>query len=479
MRLLLTAALLAATLPASAQQLPPDTAAKVAAIAQKILADSGVPSASVGIVQDGHIVYTQAFGLARVSPPAPATPEMAYPIGSVSKQFTASALLLLQQQGKLSIDDPVAKYFPNLTRANEVTLRNLMTMTSGYEDFAPQDYIIPAFRENTDPLVNATRWATKPLDFTPGTDWQYSNTNYVLLGLIVEKVSGEPYMKFLHEHVLAPLGLPGVINAYTDRAHLEVTGYVSHALAPVRVQPLEGNGWYFGDGELAMPASTLAAWDIGIIDQKLLSPASYKDMETPYILANGDNAHYGLGIFLRDRNGHRMIEHSGEVGGYVSENVVFPDDRIAIVVLTNQVASSAAHDIANGIAEQILPAIQPAAAPADTLAPQLKIILTGFQHGTIDRSLFTADCNDYFDAATLADFKSTLAPLGSITGITRNYTHLRGGMTGSTYRITFSTGTALTVSTYRITFSTGTALTVSTYLQPGGKIEQLLVVGKA
>jgi D-alanyl-D-alanine carboxypeptidase len=465
MRSHLAVALLAAStaIAAPAQQLPADTAAKVAAIAQKVLADTGVPSASVAIVQDGHLAYAQAFGLAHVSPAVPAAASMAYPIGSVSKQFTATALLLLQQQGKLSLDDPIAKYFPNLTRSNEVTLRNLMTMTSGYEDFAPQDYIIPAWRENTDPLANATRWATKPLDFTPGTAWQYSNTNYVLLGLVVEKVSGEPYMKFLREHVLAPLGLQGVVNAYTDRAQLQVAGYVSHALAPVRVQPLEGNGWYFGDGELAMPASTLAAWDLGIIDQKLLSPASYKQFETPFLLANGDNSHYGLGIFLQSHNGHRMIEHSGEVGGYVSENVVFPDDHIAIVVLTNQVASSAAHDIASAIAEQILPTTPPTATPPDTFAPQLKTILTGLQQGTIDRSLFTADCNDYFSADTLSDFKSTLAPLGSITGITRSYTHLRGGMAGSSYRVTYSTGTALTVSTY---------------VQPEGKIEQLLVVGK-
>ena len=106
----------------------------------------------------------------------------------------------------------------------------------------------------------------------------------------------------------------------------------------MRVLPLEGNGWYFGDGDLAMPASTLAAWDIGIIEQKLLSPASYKLFETPFVLANGESSHYGLGTFVYDRNGHRELEHSGEVGGYVSENIVFPDDGIAIVVLTNQVA---------------------------------------------------------------------------------------------------------------------------------------------
>ena len=289
-----------------------------------------MPSASVAIVENNHLVYSHAFGLANVTPPKSATAgRMAYAIGSISKQFTANAILLLQQRGKLSIEDPVSKYFPNFTRASEVTLRNLMTMTSGYEDFAPQDYIIPAWRQNTDPLENATRWATKPLDFTPGTDWQYSNTNYVILGLKpVQKVSGQPLMQFIRENVLDLLHLEGRLqHLHRNAKNFQVTGYVSNALAPVRVLPLEGNGWYFGDGDLAMPASTLATWDIGIIEQKLLSPASYKLFETAFILANGDSSHYGLGTFmLRSCNGHREFEHGGEVGGYVSDNIIFPDD---------------------------------------------------------------------------------------------------------------------------------------------------------
>ena len=446
-------------------ELSSQTAQQVADLATKTLHDTGVPSASIAIVENSRVVYAHAFGLANVNPPKPATAEMAYPIGSISKQFTSHAVLLLQERGKLSIDDPVAKYFPNFTRANEVTLHNLLTMTSGYSDFAPQDYIIPAWRHDTDPLTNVTHWATKPLDFDPGTDWQYSNTNYVIVGLIVQKVSGQPLMQFLRDNVLDPLHLEGVFNTYADREKLQVTGYVSNALAPVRVQPLEGDGWYFGDGDLAMPASTLAEWDIGIIERKLLSPASYKLFETPFVLANGDSTHYGLGTFVHDRNGHRELEHSGEVGGFVSENIVFPDDRIAIVVLTNQVASSAASTIGNGIARMLLPSARPAAAAApDTFAPTLKTILNGLQQGQIDRSLFTLDTNDYFNADTLSDFKSTLAPLGTITNVTRSYTHQRGGMTGSGYRVTWSNGTTITLSIYT---------------QPDGKIEQFLITGKS
>lgn len=445
-------------------QLSPQAEQQVADLAAKTLHDTGVPSASVAIVQNNKVVYAHAFGLANVTPPKPATADMAYPIGSISKQFTAHAILLLQERGKLSIDDKVSKYFPNFTRANEVTLRNLMTMTSGFSDFAPQDYIIPAWRHDTDPLANVTVWATKPLDFDPGTDWQYSNTNYVILGLIVEKVSGQPLMQFIRENVLDPLHLEGVFNTYTQREKLQVTGYVSNALAPVRVLPLEGRGWYFGDGDLAMPASTLAEWNIGIMQRKLLSPESYKLFETPFILANGENSHYGLGTFVRDRNGHRMLEHSGEVGGFVAENIVFPDDGIAVVVLTNQVASDAASIIGNGIVSQLLPSTNRALAAPDTFAPTLKTILTGLQQGQIDRSLFTADTNDYFSTDALADFKSTLAPLGTITNVARAYTHLRGGMTGSVYRVTYSSGTTIDISVYT---------------QPDGKIEQFLITGKS
>ncbi|MFT3971926.1 MAG: serine hydrolase domain-containing protein [Amaricoccus sp.] len=139
------AAVLAFTTAAEAQQLPQDKQQQIAAIAQKVLKDTGVPSASVAVAVDGKLAYAEAFGQAKLQPATQATVAMAYPIGSISKQFTATAVLLLQQDGKLSIDDPVAKWFPQFTRAKDVKLRNLLTMTSGYEDFAPQDYIIPAW----------------------------------------------------------------------------------------------------------------------------------------------------------------------------------------------------------------------------------------------------------------------------------------------------------------------------------------------
>jgi CubicO group peptidase (beta-lactamase class C family) len=449
-------------------QLPADTESKVAAIATKVLADTGVPSASVGIVQNGAIVYRHAFGLANIKPAKAADAAMAYPIGSISKQFTATAVLLLQQQSKLSIDDPVAKYYPELTRGSDVTLRNLMTMTSGYEDFAPQDYSIPAWYQPHKPIDTIHEWATKPLDFEPGTQYQYSNTNYVLLALIVEKVTGKPFYQYLREAVLNPARLPDVFNAYTDREKLQVTGYQSYALQPPRVLPLEAASWYFGDGELAMPTASLLTWDLTLINQTVLSAASYKEMETPFVFKNGKPSMYGLGLHiptLESHNGHRELEHSGEVGGYVAENIVFPDDKLAIVVLTNEVASEAAGQIANQVLALLLPEAmhaKPKPVP-DAVAQQLPSILASFAKGQIDRSLFTANCNSYFNADALSDFRATISPLGAATKVERVQTSQRGGMTFGLYLVTFSSGVTLTLDTYTL---------------PDGKIEQLLILSK-
>jgi len=471
MRLILTAALVALTTTAAAQQLAPDTAAKVDALSQKILADSGVPSASIGIVQNGHIVYTHAFGLARVSPPLPADAAMAYPIGSISKQFTASAILILQQQGKLSLQDPVSKFFPELTRSNDVKILNLLTHTSGYQDYAPQDYTIPAWKIPGDPLAVVHEFAGKPLDFEPGTQWQYSNTNFVLAALIVQKVSGEPFAKFLRDNVLNPAHLDGVLNLNVDQSKLQVTGYMRNALAPIRPAALEAPGWYFGDGDLAMPVGQLLKWDLTILNQSLLTPASYKQMETSFILASGKDSEYGLGVQLFSVKGHHAIVHSGEVGGFVAENILFPDDHIAVAVLTNQEASNAAGDITKAIVALLLPSPSPSApdsaspeATAAAFVPQLRAILAGLQKGQIDRSLFTADCNGYFDATALGDYQSSLAPLGEINSVTVSAARLRGGMT---------------FASFHATFSGGTTLILSVYLEPDGKIEQLLIEGKA
>src|SRR5437763_6497698 len=200
-----------ATLPAHAQtQLPADLIEKIDKVATDTLARTGVPSASIAIVKDGQIAYVKAYGDARLEPKTPASTSMRYSIGSISKQFTAAAILLLQEQGKLSLDDKVAKFVPNLTRANDVTIRQLLSHTSGYQDYWPQDYVMPGMLQPTNAQQILDGWARKPLDFDPGTRWQYSNTNYVIAGVIAEKAAGTPLMELLRKRIFMPLGMPSV-----------------------------------------------------------------------------------------------------------------------------------------------------------------------------------------------------------------------------------------------------------------------------
>ena len=297
-----------------------------------MLTQTGVPSASVAIVKGGKLVYTRAYGNAHLDPPVPATPEMRYSIGSISKQFTAAAILLLQEQGKLSLDDSVGKYVPGLTRGDEVTIRQILSHTSGYQDYWPEDYVMtPMLHPETAQQIIDT-WAKKPLDFDPGTQWQYSNTNFVIAGAIVEKVSGQKLMDFLGEHIFHPLNMKSVWNSdETKLTQTDATAYYRHALGPLRVAPKEGRGWMFAAGELAMTAHDLALWNESMMAQTVLKPESYKVMFTSVKLKDGKDTHYGLGVDVRDINGHRDIEHSGEVSGFVSDNQMLVDDGASVI----------------------------------------------------------------------------------------------------------------------------------------------------
>src|SRR5213594_2602069 len=298
-------------LPATAQvQLSQETRDRIDKLVNDVLTRTGVPSASVAIIKDGQVSYVKAFGDARLEPKVPAASEMRYSIGSISKQFTATAILLLQEQGKLSLDDKVGKFIPDLTRANEVTIRQLLSHTSGYQDYWPQDYVMPMMLQPVTAQKILDMWARKPLDFDPGTKWQYSNTNYVIAGVIVEKVARMPLLQFLRERVFMPLQMKSV--ADTDQEKLPMsdpTGYLRYALGPLRPAPKEGKGWLFAAGELAMPAQDLAKWDISIIDQKPLKPASYREFGTDVHLKSGLATQYGLGVSVNSQQGHRALSH--------------------------------------------------------------------------------------------------------------------------------------------------------------------------
>lgn len=449
-------ALAACSLTALAQ-LPAPTQTSIDEAVRKAILARGAPSVSIAIVKDDKIAYAQAYGDARLNPKTPARPEMRYKIGSNTKQITATAMLMLVDEGKVSLDDRVSRFFPELTRASEITIRQLLSHTSGYQDYYPLDYVAPFMARKTTAQNILDIWAKKPLDFDLGTKWQYSNTNYTIAGMIVERIAGKPLIEFLRARIFDPLGMRSPIDAdlqpWSDSDPL---GYTRNALGPRREAQPEGAGWLFSAGELAMTASDLARWDISLINGRLLKPESLNALTTEVHLKDGAGTGYALGLGVTNRPGHRKWAHGGGTSGFVSQNFTLPDEHIAVAVLTNQDDSSA-QEISAKI-EQILvgPPEDPEA--ASTLERMRKIFVD-LQHGKLDRSLFTDDANAYFSPRVIADFSASLKRLGAPEGFRQVATELRGGMTYRHFRIRTRTKT----------------LTLSTFIMPDAKVAQYLI----
>ena len=411
--------------------------ADVAKASSDIVTKTGVPSASVAVVRQGRIACVVAVGDARRDPKTPAAASMRYSIGSVSKQFTATAILMLAEEGKLSLDDPVSRFLPDLTDADKVKVRQLLSHTSGYQDYWPQDYVPPFMKTETTADAILARWAKQPLDFPPGAQYQYSNTAYVIAGLIVEKAGGKPLMEFLEARIFRPLGMKSVLDIDQSRlTESDPTGYQRFGLGPLRVAPKEGKGWLFAAGELAMTAEDLARWNISVIEQKLLKPASYAEMERAVMLTNGVASPYGLGLGVASAGGHRSLSHGGEVSGFTADNVIYPDDRAAVTVLVNQDAIDAAGAITTKVSTMLFTADNVKAREA-----RAREVLTGLQAGKIDRSLFTANANSYFTETALGDLKSSLGPLGPPVEVAQQRQSDRGGLTYRNFEARFASKT--------------------------------------
>jgi D-alanyl-D-alanine carboxypeptidase len=396
-------------------------------IAQQALKESLTPSAAVAVVINSQVAYVRSYGIARVDGSVTATPQMRYSLGSVSKQFTAAALLKLQESGKLSLDDPISRFLPSLTHAPDITIRQLLSHTSGYRDYWPQDYVPPFMLQPLSPQQILNDWARRPLDFEPGTQWQYSNTGFVAAALIVEKASGQPLMQFLQENIFGPAGMTEVANVDDGPlAAQDAAGYLRYALGPLHTAPKEARGWLFGAAELGMTAEDLARWDVSLIRQQILQPASYRQMETETLLKNGRGTQYGLGISIKSISGHRALEHGGEVSGFSAENLILPDDGVAVAVLTNQDLSAAPSAIAHNIAALLIPE---SAAIENAALQQAQAIFADLQKGQLDRSQLSGNANSYFTAQAIQDFHTSLAPLGRPLSFLASGQQQRGGMT--------------------------------------------------
>jgi D-alanyl-D-alanine carboxypeptidase len=322
----------------------PGFAAKAKVLLRKHL-DAGDFSGVVLVADHGKPVLREAFGLANREFNIPATPDTVFRIGSTTKQFTAAAVMQLVEQGKLGLDDPIARYYPAAPLSwSGVTLRHLLSHTSGIPDFVSVSGFIRGpgrLDETPDDLVALVRDA--PLEFAPGSKFHYSNTGYVLLGLAIEKASSEPWSDYLSHHLLKPLGLSHT--AVDDLGEI----LPNRAAGYWRVDGVWRNARLFspaaayGTGALRSTADDLLAWDQALYAAKPLRQASIDAMFTDY--GHG----YGFGSFVEMRHGHRLWDHGGNLTGFCSAFERYPDDAVTVIVLNN-VEGTAAEKIAAELA---------------------------------------------------------------------------------------------------------------------------------
>lgn len=409
---------------------PTDTAAlahRLDVVIPRFLEVTGTPSVSVAVRRDGVSVLTRAWGLAHIESRRPAAPDMRYAIGSVTKQFCAAAILLLQEDGKLSLDDRVARHLPDVPHAAQVTIRQLLNHTAGYDDYWPQAYLPHYLLKPADVPRIIKEWGSRPLTFVPGAESRYSNTNYLIAGAIVEKVSGVSFFRFLQTRIFQPLGMRSALD-YTSNPlpATDASGYFTYGIGPLRPATREAGAWLFGAGNLAMTAADLALWDQSLISRSLLSEASYREQQTEAVLTSGGATQAGLGVNLAPTLKRRTVFHLGGGSGFSSANYVFPDDRVAVVVLANG-ESRAAWALANFIIRAVfaptslrdtpeeVPRARPSIAMALTNRPDVlkaRGMFESLQKGELDRAILTENANAYFSKQAVADLASSLAPLG-------------------------------------------------------------------
>jgi CubicO group peptidase (beta-lactamase class C family) len=415
---------------------------KVDSLVQSQLKDQRIPGLALAVVRDGKVVKAAGYGLANVELNVTVTPETLFQTGSVGKQFTATAVMMLVEQQKIALDDRITKYFDNSPpQWNSITIRQLLAHTSGIPDYTD------AKVSDNDPLINLRKdytedellreYETMQLEFVPGTKWKYSNTNYALLGFLIHKVTGEFYGDYLHQHIFAPLGMSSTrIISERDIIPNRAAGY------ELVGNELKNQDWVSpslnttADGSLYTNVLDMAKWDAALYTEQLLKKSSLEQMWTPVRLANGMTYPYGFGWEFTRVEGHRVIEHSGAWQGFTTQISRYVDDRLTVVVLTNLDSDHSRPDkIVRQVAALYLPPAKfanagpsssdtPASPITDAEAAQLfrKVfvaIAQGDPYSAVDEDDFFGDnFTDAFEAELnddrLTAFASEFSGLGTL-----------------------------------------------------------------
>jgi CubicO group peptidase (beta-lactamase class C family) len=294
-----------------------------------------IPGLALLVSRDGNVIRAQGFGLANVEHQVPVKPETVFQSGSMGKQFTATAIMMLVEEGKLGLDDPITKYFKDAPASwNSVTVRQLLSHTAGFTDY-PDNFNFRA--DYTEDQILKTIYGI-PLAFAPGTKWSYSNLGYATLGILIHKVTGEFYGDFLQQRIFRPLGMHST--RIIDEADIIPNRAAGYRLVKGELKNQE---WVSptvnttADGSLYFSILDIAKWDAALYTEKLLKRSSLEQMWTPARLSNGapNSDHYGFGWFITTEAEHRVVRHSGSWQGFKSHISRYLDDKLTIVVLAN------------------------------------------------------------------------------------------------------------------------------------------------
>jgi CubicO group peptidase (beta-lactamase class C family) len=314
------------------------------------------PGAAVLVTQNGKVLLRKGYGMANLEHGVPITPETVFEVGSVTKQFTAAAILMLQERGKLSVQDDLTKYLPDFpTQGKKVTLEDLLHHTSGIPSYTGMAEWIPKMREDlsVDQLIGI--FQGKPLEFDPGTKWAYDNSGYVLLGAVIEKVAGKSYERFIEDEIFQPLGMThSYYGSWTDVIPHRAAGYDKENDHFINTPYLSMTQPYAA-GSLMSTVDDLALWDRALTSGTLLKKESLDRAFTSGQLTSGQLTRYGYGWTLHDLAGKRVIEHGGDINGFSCDVLRIPEAGILVVVLTNNTEAALRPDaVTSRIAAHLL-----------------------------------------------------------------------------------------------------------------------------
>ncbi len=443
---------------ASVPQPPPINVAQLDSMIQKTVLSKQLVGLSIGVMQNGKVVLAKGYGLRKLGGHDSVTTETQFAVGSVTKQFTCSTALLLAQDGKLSMQDPVSKYYPNLTRAGDITLLDLGQHVTGYRDFYPLDFVDREMQKAEPPDSIINEYATRPLDFDPGTRWSYSNTNFLILGRVVEKVSGQGWGAFVADRIWKPVGMTHTLYEPTPGGPNMASGYTTFAFgAPFAAKP-EADGWTSTAGGIWSTPTDLLAWDLALVDGKVLNSQSYETLTTPRHLADGRSTGYGCGDGVIDQGPAVVLKHGGAVSGFVAQNIVVPATRSAIVTLANTDFASLDSLETAILAMLVPPHVDVPAINGPTALVAGRTFLVGLAQGKVDRSTLGDDYSAFLTPEMVAGAGASLGGMGAITDVAIARTAERGGM--EVALITFKAG--------------GKSERALMYRTPDGKIQEVL-----